>query len=89
MAIELSTEARKQAIASLTRFLAEHVETEVSDLQATALLNFFLEEIGPSAYNLGVADAQTHLRDRIADLDGVCFEPEFPYWPRTNSRRRK
>ena len=89
MAIQLSAEARKQAIASIRRYLDEHLETEVSDLQATALLNFFLEELGPSAYNQGVSEAQAYLRDRIADLDGVCFEPEFPFWPRSASGRRR
>lgn len=36
-----------------------------------------------------MADAQTFLRDRLADLEGVCSEPEFAYWPKAGSVRRK
>jgi uncharacterized protein (DUF2164 family) len=89
MPVDLSDEARKQALASLKRFLTENLDAEASDLQAIALLDFFVKELGPSAYNAGVADAQTYLRDRVADLEGTCFEPEFPYWPKSSSVRRK
>ena len=86
MAVTLSDEARKQALASIRRFGAEHLEIEISDIQAYALLEFFLKEIAPSAYNAGVADAQVNLRDRVADLDGICYEPEFGYWPKSVRR---
>ena len=88
MAVELSEEARKQALASLKRFLVQNLDSEASDLQAVALLNFFLKELGPLAYNAGVTDAQTYMRDRVADLDGACFEAEFPYWPKPSVRRK-
>jgi hypothetical protein len=32
-------------------------------------------------YNQAVADAQTFLQARVADLEGVCYEEEFGYWP--------
>jgi uncharacterized protein (DUF2164 family) len=89
MALSLSDEARKHSLASLKRFCTEHLDTEVSDLQTIGLLDFFLKEIGPTVYNTGVADAQTYLRDRIADLEGTCYEPEFVYWPKSSSVRRK
>lgn len=89
MALKLSDDARKRALASLKRFWAENLDAEVSDLQAIALLDFFLREIGPTVYNAGVADAQTYLRDRVADLEGTCFEPEFAYWPKSSAVRRK
>lgn len=89
MALKLSDDARKRALASLKRFWAKNLDAEVSDLQAIALLDFFLREIGPTVYNAGVADAQTYLRDRVADLEGTCFEPEFAYWPKSSAVRRK
>jgi uncharacterized protein (DUF2164 family) len=89
MAVELQSETRKLALASLKRFLTENMDEEASDLQAIALLDFLLKEIGPSVYNAGVADAQTYLRDRVADLEGTCYEPEFAYWPKSTSVRRK
>jgi uncharacterized protein (DUF2164 family) len=89
MAVSLSTDARKQAVASLRRFCAEELEADLSDIQIVSLLEFMLKEIGPSVYNGAIADAQTFLRDRLADLEATCYEPEFAYWPKGTSVRRK
>ena len=89
MPIELSTDDHKLALASLRRFCSDELEVEVSDLQARQLLKFVLQEIAPSAFNAGVAAAEAYLRDRVADLEGVCHEPEFTYWPKGTSVRRK
>ena len=48
---------------------------------------FVLKEIGPSIYNAAITDAQVYFRERVADLEGACFEPEFGYWPRETGRR--
>lgn len=87
MTISLSPDARTHALASIKRYLAEELELDVGDLKAGLLLDFFLREIGPSVYNGAIADAQTYLRDRVADLDGACALPEFAYWPTTTVRR--
>lgn len=89
MAVTLSTEAQKQALASIRRFCDGELEVELSDIQCALLLKFFLKEIGPSAYNAGVADSQAFLRDRLADLEATCYEPEFVYWPKGSSVTRK
>ena len=68
MAVVLLDDARKQALASLKRFCSTELEFEIRDLQSIALLDFFLKEIAPSVYNGAVSDAQTWLRDRVADL---------------------
>jgi uncharacterized protein (DUF2164 family) len=85
--ITLPDQTKAQAIASIRRYFAEQLDQEVGDLQASLLLEFVLKELGPSIYNAAVADAQAFLRDRVADLDGACFVPEFGYWPRSASRR--
>lgn len=89
MPVTLNDDDRKHALASLRRFCAEELDEELSDIQAMALLDYFLREIGPSAYNAGVADAQAFLRDRLADLEATVSEPEFAYWPKGSSVRRK
>lgn len=89
MPVTLSPEARKQALGSLKRFLTEALEVEASDLQAIALLDYLSKELLPTAYNAGVADAQAWIRDRLTDLEGACFEPEFGYWPKSPGVRRK
>jgi len=87
MPATLSDEATERAIASIRRYFAEQLDQELGELPARLLLEFVLKEIAPSVYNAAIADAQVYLRDRIADLDGACFAPEFTYWPRGMGRR--
>ena len=89
--IELSDDARKQAVTSLRRYFSAELDQEIGDLKAGLLLDFFLQEIGPSIYNGAIGDAQTYLRDRVADLEAVCSKPEFTFWdapPGRPSRRK-
>ena len=51
MTVELDKSQRPAAIASIERYFTEHFDQRIGNIQAGALLNFFLEEIGPSIYN--------------------------------------
>ncbi len=89
MALTLPDTATTQLLASLKRFTAEHWDRELDDLGARLFLDFLLKELAPSVYNAAVADAQAFMRDRVADLEASCFEPEFTFWPKGTSVRRK
>ena len=89
MAVTLSEDARKEALASIRRYCGEQLDVDIGDLQAGALLDYFLKELAPSVYNAAIADAQTYFTDRLADLEGTCYEAEFGYWPKSSSVRRK
>jgi uncharacterized protein (DUF2164 family) len=80
MTIELSKEARKEAIASIERYFRANMDEPIGNVAAGALLGFFLEEIGPSIYNKAVADAQERLQMRVMELDIEVHEDEFQYW---------
>lgn len=80
--ITISHEARKQAIGSIRRYFAENLDDDVGELKAGLLLDYFLSEIGPTVYNRAIADARAFFEERAADLDGMCYQAEFPYWPR-------
>lgn len=86
--ITLSTEDTARAIASIRRYFAEEIDQELGELPARLLLDFILTEIGPSVYNAAIADAQVYLRDRVADLEGACYAPEFDYWAQKAARER-
>jgi uncharacterized protein (DUF2164 family) len=88
MPIPLPPDTRKQLVASLKRYAAEHLDDELGDLKAGLLLDFCLAEVGAVVYNLAIADAQKYLQERTADLDGVCHQPEFTYWPSQDRRTR-
>jgi uncharacterized protein (DUF2164 family) len=87
MSIALTDDASKHAVASIRRYFAESLDQDIGDLKAALVLEFFLKEIAPTVYNGAIADAQTFLRDRVADLDGACSVPEFAYWERSAVRR--
>jgi uncharacterized protein (DUF2164 family) len=81
MAITIAPEVRKGLVASIKRYAVENLDGEIGDLKAGLLLDYCLQEIGPAVYNQAIADAQSYFTGRVADLEGVCHEPEFTYWP--------
>ena len=89
MTIELSKEARKEAVASIERYFQENMEERIGNVAAGALLNFFLEEIGPVVFNKAVADVQERLQVRLSEIDLEVHEDEFQYWRRYEKARRK
>ncbi len=86
--IELSKQARADAIASIQRYFQENMSEPIGDLPAGLLLNFFLEEIGPAIYNRAIADAQGRMQQHVSDLDAELYADEFQYWPRVAAKRK-
>jgi uncharacterized protein (DUF2164 family) len=84
---ELTKQQRAEAIASMQRYFEENLDP-IGDMPAGLLLNFLLEEIGPVIYNQAIADAQTRLAQRVADLNGELYSDEFQYWPRADAKRK-
>ena len=89
MSIELSKQARGDAIASIQRYFEENMTEPIGELPAGLLLNFFVEEIGPTIYNQAVADSQTRLQQRVADLEGELYEETFQYWSKAKAKRSR
>lgn len=88
MAIELSKEDRQQAITSIERYFRDNLEQKIGNVAAGGLLGFFLDEVGPSIYNKGVADAQEKMQQRISELDYEVHEDEFMYWRRYDKQNK-
>lgn len=86
--IELNKDAREAAIASLQRYFTTHLDESIGNLQAGALLDFFVREIGPSVYNQAIAEAQSCLIARVSELDIECHEDEFGFWQSAGKRGR-
>jgi uncharacterized protein (DUF2164 family) len=87
MTIELTNEARKAAASSIQRYLNENLEEDIGNVTADALLQFFIEEIGPCIYNKAVSDVQERLQSRIMELDVEVYEEEFRYWLKGQRKR--
>lgn len=78
MAIELNDETRDEAVASIQMYFLEERQEEMGNIAAGALLDFLLEEIGPSIYNRGVRETRDRMQARVMDLDVELCEMEFP-----------
>tara|TARA_B100000959_G_C14455963_1_gene408837 strand:- start:37 stop:312 length:276 start_codon:yes stop_codon:yes gene_type:complete len=80
MPIELTKAEVADIIPSIKRYVLEEWEEEIGNLKAELLLNYFIKEIGPYAYNRGVSDAESFFRSKLEDLQGSCHEYELTYW---------
>ena len=89
MTIEFTKEAKQAALESLQKYFQVNLDEPLGNLAAGALLQFILEEIGPSIYNKGVADAQERMQLRISELDSEVYADEFQYWRNRQPKGRK
>jgi uncharacterized protein (DUF2164 family) len=89
MPIELSKQEIEQIISSVRKYFKEELEQEISEMRAKFLLDYFLKEIAPFAYNKGVSDAEAFLRARVEDLSGTCFEEGLTYWQQKRKLKRR
>lgn len=88
MTIEISKETRKDAIESIQQYFQEKMEEKIGNLAADALLDYFLEELGPIVYNKAVADVQDRLQARIMEVDIEIHEDEFQYWRKPDRQKK-
>jgi len=88
MDLDISKQARVDAIASVKRYFEENMNEPIGDLPAGLLLNFFIEEVGPTIYNRAIADAQTRLQQRVSDINSELYVDEFQYWYKLDKKRK-
>ena len=89
MAIELPEATQQQAIQSIERYFRAHMDEPIGNVAAGGLLKFFLAEIAPAVYNQGVADAQAHMQQRVAEVDIDVHHEAFTFWNQRTGARRK
>lgn len=87
VAVKLSDDARKVAVASIRKYFDEELGQEIGDLKATLVLDYFLAELAPAVYNSAIADAKNFFDERAADLGALCHHDEFTYWPAAAKRK--
>jgi uncharacterized protein (DUF2164 family) len=75
-----SKEQKAEIVASIRRYFAENLDGELSEMQAGFLLEYFMSEIAPFAYNKGVEDAQKYFLRVTEDLPSACFHEALTYW---------
>jgi uncharacterized protein (DUF2164 family) len=88
MPIPFPPDLRAEAAASIARYVAENLDTRIGHLASEALLDFFLEDIGPAVYNQAIADVQAHLQHRLTELDVELHQEVFQYWIQRDRKKR-
>jgi uncharacterized protein (DUF2164 family) len=76
MRIKLSDEARKRLVANIQRFIGAEFDVELSEFQASGLLDFLVRELGAPVYNQAIQDARAFVQAKLDDLEGEFYEPE-------------
>ena len=86
--LELATEQRKEAIASLQQYYERNMPEPVGELAAGLLLDFFLAEIGPAIFNGAVRKAAERMQWVASELDSELYQAPFTYWHTSPKRSR-
>jgi uncharacterized protein (DUF2164 family) len=87
MPFDYPGDARKQAIASIKRYVDEALDQDIGDLKAEMMLDFILTEIAPTVYNRAIQDAQKLVQERVTEMDSSLFATEFGYWKKGARRK--
>ena len=75
--MKLEKEQVEEIIPSIKRYVEEEFGEEIGNLKAELLLDYFMKEIAPYAYNRGVQDAEAFFREKLEDLQGSCHKFEL------------
>lgn len=86
MPIQLDKRVEAALLTSLQRYCQTELDLPLGNLPGQHLLQFIIEEIGPSIYNQAVQDAQQHLLAKVSDLNIDCHAEEQPYWQHKKTR---
>ncbi|PAV30941.1 hypothetical protein CIL05_04295 [Virgibacillus profundi] len=65
---ELTKEQKDEMIGSIKGYFEKERDEEIGDLAAMLMLEFFMEELAPMFYNIGVADSHAYLHEKLEDI---------------------
>lgn len=65
---ELTKEQKEDMIGSIKGFFEKERDEEIGDLAAILMLDFFIEELAPMFYNIGVEDSHAFLAAKLDDI---------------------
>lgn len=71
--IKLDKEKSDKIIEDIINYFADERDEQIGSLQASMLLDFFIESIGTEVYNQGIADAQRYMNEKVDDLYGLML----------------
>ena len=73
MKIKVGEERRIELVLETQHFFRTELDRELSDFQARAIVDFFIEELGPPIYNQAIQDSLAFLQEKLSDLEGELY----------------
>lgn len=76
--IQFSREETTAIVRDIQDYFREELESEIGNIPAEMLLEFFSEQMGYYYYNRGLYDAQAVFKKKTDDINDAVFELERP-----------
>lgn len=76
MTLSLEKNRRTAICTSLKSFYKAEFDENLSDFRAEQLVDFMLNQIGPSQYNQAIQDARKFISEKLDDLDTEFYLSE-------------
>lgn len=76
--IKFSREETAAMVRDIQDYFREELESEIGNIPAEMLMDFFSEQVGAYYYNRGLYDAQAILQKKLDDINDAIFEIERP-----------
>ncbi|MBF0279455.1 MAG: DUF2164 family protein [SAR324 cluster bacterium] len=76
MKIRLSEDRHQSIITAFVELYQKEFDEELSPYRAETILEFFVQKLGPVAYNQAIQDARSFILRKMEDLDSEFYFPE-------------
>lgn len=74
--IVFSKEEQRDFIPRIKAFVRDELDTEIGDLQASMLMDFFAEKLGHAVYNRAIYDAQALIAAKADEMAEALYALE-------------
>ena len=74
--IVFSKEEQRDFIPRIKAFVRDELDTDIGDLQASMLMDFFAEKLGHAVYNRAIYDAQALIAAKADEMAEALYELE-------------
>ncbi|SDM69734.1 DUF2164 domain-containing protein [Sediminibacillus halophilus] len=65
---ELTPQQKEDMTAAIKAYFSKERNEDLGDLAASLILDFFMEELAPKFYNIGVEDSHAFLSAKLEDI---------------------
>ncbi|MFD1039783.1 DUF2164 domain-containing protein [Virgibacillus byunsanensis] len=68
---ELSTDKKESLVETIKVYFEQERDEKIGDLAAVLILEFFMEKLAPTFYNIGIEDGHALMTEKVDDMFGI------------------